>query len=144
MSSRLFELLPKLLDVLPHLERFSSLADRVLSTRAASDAAMTAIAEGVRSDIAQVSTTQAALSQQVDLLGTQVTSLNTQITGLSTHINTVGDTAADARSAATALGKSLVTLDREVRSLRSLVVATLVLIVALVLMVGWLLLTRTR
>lgn len=136
MWPRLLELLPKLVDALPHIERFSSMADRYLSSKAASDAALVDMAESVRKDFAHVAAANADLSRQTG-------ALDAHINDLAAQINTVGETAEHARSAATALGTSLVTMDREIRSLRSLLVAALVLLVLLVLMVGWLLLTRS-
>lgn len=126
----LAQLIPQLIDLLPHVKRVVPMADKFLSSKAASDAALAAMAEGVRSDLGDVATANQGLSRQIG--------------DLSAQIATVGETADLARSASTALGTSVVAIDRDLRSLRSLVVATLVAAVLLILMVGWLLLTRTR
>ncbi len=140
----LAQLIPQIIDLLPHMRRVVPLADKYLSSKAANDAALATMAEGVRSDLGKVTTSNADLSGQIANLSNQLNSLSTQIATAVETITTVGETADQARSAAIALGKSVVTIDRELRSLRSLVVGVLVSAVLLILMVGWLLLTRTR
>lgn len=126
----LAQLVPQLIDLLPHVKRVVPMADKFLSSKAASDAALAAMAQGVRSDLGDVVTANQGLSRQIG--------------DLSAQIATFGETADLARSASTALGTSVVAIDRDLRSLRSLLLLTLVLVAILLLMVSWLLLTRTR
>jgi len=140
----LAQLIPQLIDLLPHIKRVVPLADQYLSSKAANDAALATMAAAVRNDLGKVTTSNADLSGQIANLSIKLNSLDAQVTSVGETITTVGETADQARSAATALGKSVVTIDRELRSLRSLVVGVLVSAVVLILMVGWLLLTRTR
>ncbi len=140
----LAQLIPQLIDLLPHVKRVVPLADKYLCSKAANDAALAAMAEGVRGDLGKVATANADLSGQIASLSSQINGLSAQIATAGETISTVGETADQARSAATALGKSVVTIDRELRGLRSLVVATLVAAILLIIMVCWLLLTRAR
>ena len=126
----LAQLIPQLVDLLPHVKRVVPMADKFLSSKAASDAAIAAMAAGVRTDLGEVANANAGLSRQMNDLGAQIA--------------TVGETAEQARTSATALGDSVATLHRELRSLRSLLVATLVFVVLLAVMVAWLLLTRSH
>jgi len=137
MWSRLIDLLPQVLEAVPHLDRFSSAADRLLSantasnvanaaTNAASDAthaadtvAREALADQIRKDLARVDTGNLSLSRQIDTLSAQVT--------------TVGEAADGARRVTVALGHTIVAIERQLRTLRALVVSTLVLVVLLLL-----------
>lgn len=147
MWSRLIDLLPQVLEAVPHLDRFSSAAegllsantDRLLSANTASNAANVAtdathathaadtvarqaLADQIRKDLARVDTGNLSLSRQMDALSAQVT--------------TVGEAADGARRVTVALGHTIVAIERQLRTLRALVVSTLVLVVLLLLAVA--------
>lgn len=141
MWSRLIDLLPQVLEAVPHLDRFSSAAegllsantDRLLSANTASNAANVAthaadtvarqaLADQIRKDLARVDTGNLSLSRQMDTLSAQVT--------------TVGEAADGARRVTVALGHTIVAIERQLRTLRALVVSTLVLVVLLLLAVA--------
>lgn len=148
MWSRLIDLLPKVLEAVPHLERFSSAAegllsantDRLLAANAVSNvanaatnassatnhavdtAAREALAEQIRKDLARVDTGNLSLSRQMDTLSAQVT--------------TVGEAADGASRVTVALGHTIVAIERQLRALRALAVATLVLVVLLLVAVA--------
>ncbi len=124
------QLIPQLIDILPHVNRVVPMADKFLTSKAASDAAIVALAEDLRRDMTRMAGANSSLSRE--------------IAGLSTQIIGVGETAESARAAATALAESVITMDREIRSLRSLLVTNMIAVILLILMVGWLLLTRSR
>lgn len=136
MWSRFIDLLPQVLEAVPHLDRFSSVADRLLSANTASNAANAAtnathaadtvarqaLADQIRKDLARVDTGNLSLSRQMDTLSAQVT--------------TVGEAADGARRVTVALGHTIVAIERQLRTLRALVVSTLVLVVLLLLAVA--------
>ncbi len=144
MWSRLIDLLPQVLEAVPHLDRFSSAAegllsantDRLLSANTASNAANVAtdathaadtvarqaLADQIRKDLARVDTGNLSLSRQMDTLSAQVT--------------TVGEAADGTRRVTVALGHTIVAIERQLRTLRALVVSTLVLVVLLLLAVA--------
>ena len=142
MWPRLLEYLPKIIDSIPHLERFSQIGDKLLSTRAASDAAHVAMVDGIHRNLDQIRDDLAQIDKQAGQIAETRTELSKQIEALRKQAATVTETAEEARSAAVAVGQSVVGLDREIRSLRSLVLATLVVVVGLALMIGWGLLSR--
>ncbi len=130
MWSRLIDLLPQVLEAVPHLDRFSSAADRLLSANTAANtatnaasavthAAREALADQIRKDLARVDTANLSLSRQIDSLSAQVT--------------TVGEAADGARRVTVALGHTIVAIERQLRALRA---STLVLVVLLLLAVA--------
>ncbi len=134
MWPKLFELLPKVIDALPHLDRFSSVADRLLSAKSTDDSALLSATEAIRRDLNRVDATHisanAVLTRKIDELATQV-------------VSTAEDAQAS-RSINVALGHSIVAIERQLRALRGRLVSTLILVVILALMVGWLILVHTR
>ncbi len=128
MWLRLLELLPRLIDAVPHIERFNAVADRILSAKASDDAALAAMAKQLRKDLLRIDTANVSLSRQLDSLAAQVT--------------TGGEAADGARSVTVALGRSIVEIERQIRSLRAFLLALIVLVVILTLLVGWLVLVN--
>ena len=70
------KLLAQLFELLPHVSRLIPMADRFFASRAATDrateAAMAAMAEGVRGDLGQVTKAHAGLYRQLQEQGTQL------------------------------------------------------------------------
>ncbi|RSL16199.1 hypothetical protein EDE15_1710 [Edaphobacter aggregans] len=70
------KLLAQLFELLPHVSRLIPMADRFFASRAATDrateAAMVAMAEGVRGDLGQVTKAHAGLYRQLQEQGTQL------------------------------------------------------------------------
>lgn len=127
MALRLFELLPGLIDAIPHIERFNTLADRLLSASGA-DASASNLASGqIRKDLLRIDTANVSLSRQMDSLAAQIT--------------VVGDAADGARAVTIALGRTIVAIERQIRALRAFLITLIILVVILVLLVGWLVLT---
>ncbi len=138
------QLLPQLIDVLPHVKRVVPMADKYLAARAAEDAALGRTMEGIRSDtegiraeVGKNAATHAALSRQID-------GLTTQLNNHAAQLTTVSKATDDTRSVTTALGHSIIAMERQIRSLRALLVSLLVLVVVLVLMCAWLILLHRR
>ena len=145
------QLLPQLMDALPHLKHVVPVADKLLSANAGREAALAAIGEDLRGGLGDVRSANAGLSRQINDLAAIVTpiearlaSVESKLTQIDTRLTLTDQTAEQSRAATMALGQSFVSMDREIRSLRSLLVATLVLVVLVALMLGWLLLTRFR
>ena len=135
----LAQLIPQLIDLLPHVKRVVPMADKFLSSKAASDAALAAMAEGVRTDLGQVTTAHSALSQQVAAANA---GFEQQLTDLAAAVRTLDQTAESSRLALeTSLDTRISTLERQ---LRSLLVALIVLVVTLMGMTGWLIFAHTR
>ena len=70
------KLFAQLFELLPHVSRLIPMADRFFASRAATDrateAAMVAMAEGVRGDLGQVTKAHAGLYRQLQEQGTQL------------------------------------------------------------------------
>jgi chromosome segregation ATPase len=70
------KLLAQLFELLPHVSRLIPMADRFFASRAATDrateAAMAAMAEGVRGDLGQVTKAHAGLYRQLQEQGAQL------------------------------------------------------------------------
>lgn len=70
------KLIAQLFELLPHISRLVPMVDRYFSTKAASEkaneAALAAMAEGVRGDLGQVTKAHAGLYRQLQELGAQV------------------------------------------------------------------------
>ncbi len=73
------KVIAQLFELLPHISRLIPMADRYFTTRTASEkateAAMTAMAEGVRGDLGQVSKAHAGLYRQLQEQGAQITQI---------------------------------------------------------------------
>jgi len=116
----------QLMELLPHIGRLVPMADRFLTSKAANDkateAAMVAMAEGVRGDLGQVTKAHAGLYRQLQELSAQVA--------------VVGESAEAAKRAAGGQEERLVALEAKVASLgvwvkTGVVLAGLVLLVAI-------------
>jgi len=74
------KLIAQLFELLPHITRLVPMADRYFSTRTASEkateAAMVAMAEGVRGDLGQVSKAHAGLYRQLQEQSAQISLLS--------------------------------------------------------------------
>jgi predicted phage tail protein len=77
------KLIAQLFELLPHITRLVPMADRYFSTRTASEkateAAMVAMAEGVRGDLGQVSKAHAGLYRQLQDQGAQIAQLSEEV-----------------------------------------------------------------
>jgi predicted phage tail protein len=77
------KLIAQLFELLPHITRLVPMADRYFSTRTASEkateAAMVAMAEGVRGDLGQVSKAHAGLYRQLQDQGVQIAQLSEEV-----------------------------------------------------------------
>jgi hypothetical protein len=97
-------LLMQLFELLPHISRLVPMADKYFSQKAAAEkaneAALAAMAEGVRGDLGQVAKAHAGLYRQLQDLSAQVT--------------VVGETAEAARVAASKQDDRVVALERQV------------------------------
>jgi hypothetical protein len=96
-------LLMQLFELLPHISRLVPMADKYFSQKAAAEkaneAALAAMAEGVRGDLGQVTKAHAGLYRQLQDLSAQVT--------------VVGETAEAARVAASKQDDRVVELERQ-------------------------------
>ena len=94
----------QLFELLPHISRLVPMADKYFSQKAAAEkaneAALAAMAEGVRGDLGQVAKAHAGLYRQLQDLSAQVT--------------VVGETAEAARVAASKQDDRVVALERQV------------------------------
>jgi multidrug resistance efflux pump len=77
------KLIAQLFELLPHITRLVPMADRYFSTRTASEkateAAMVAMAEGVRGDLGQVTKAHAGLYRQLQEQSAQITQLSEEV-----------------------------------------------------------------
>lgn len=77
------KLLAQLFELLPHISRLVPMADRYFSSKAsaekANEAAMAAMAEGVRGDLGQVTRAHAGLYRQLQDLSAQVTEVGEEV-----------------------------------------------------------------
>jgi hypothetical protein len=98
------KLLMQLFELLPHISRLVPMADKYFSQKAAAEkaneAALAAMAEGVRGDLGQVTKAHAGLYRQLQDLSAQVT--------------VVGETAEAARVAAAKQDSRVEELERQV------------------------------
>jgi hypothetical protein len=101
------KLLMQLFELLPHISRLVPMADKYFSQKAAAEkaneAALAAMAEGVRGDLGQVTKAHAGLYRQLQDLSAQVT--------------VVGETAEAARVAASKQDDRVVELERQVAAI---------------------------
>ena len=132
MRPKLLDLLPGLLDALPHLNRFTAAADRLLTARAGEDSALLASIEHLRADIHRTDASHVAANA----------ALSRRLEDLSTQVGTAAEDAQASRSITVALGHSIVAIERQLRALRVFVITLIVLAGILILMLGWILITR--
>jgi hypothetical protein len=101
------KLLAQLFELLPHVSRVLPLADKYFSSKAANEkaneAALAAMAEGVRGDLGQVTKAHVGLYRQLQELSAQVT--------------VVGESAESARKAATGQEERIEAMERQVASI---------------------------
>jgi hypothetical protein len=101
------KLLAQLFELLPHVSRVLPLADKYFSSKAATEkaneAAMTAMAEGVRGDLGQVTKAHVGLYRQLQELSAQVT--------------VVGESAESARKASTGQEERIEAMERRIASI---------------------------
>jgi hypothetical protein len=81
------KLLAQLFELLPHISRLVPLADKYFNQKAttekATEAAMVAMAEGVRGDLGQVTKAHAGLYRQLQDQSAQITGVAEQVTASS-------------------------------------------------------------
>jgi hypothetical protein len=84
------KVIAQLFELLPHVSRLLPMADKFLSSKAASEkateAAMTAMAEGVRGDLGQVTKAHAGLYRQLQELSAQLSEVSDEVK--QTHLST--------------------------------------------------------
>jgi hypothetical protein len=77
------KVIAQLFELLPHISRLIPMADRYLSTKTASEkaneAAMTAMAEGVRGDLGQVAKAHAGLYRQLQDQSAQIAEVGEEV-----------------------------------------------------------------
>ncbi len=77
------KVIAQLFELLPHISRLIPMADRYLSTKTASEkaneAAMAAMAEGVRGDLGQVTKAHAGLYRQLQEQSAQLTEVSAEV-----------------------------------------------------------------
>jgi hypothetical protein len=116
--------LAQLFELLPHITRLVPMADRYFSTKTASEkateAAMVAMAEGVRGDLGQVTKAHAGLYQQLQEQSVQLAEVSSEVKRIVPAVERV-----------TALESQVVALGWWVKSGVSLIVALLVAVIVL-------------
>ncbi len=137
MWPRIISQLEQLAELLPYLKHIVPLADKFLASKSANDAAVNALVEGVRSDLARLAPANADLAGQLGDLSTKVNSL----ASITEQTRTLTE---DTRTLTTSLGNGILALERQIRSLRALLITALALVAILTLMTAWLLVTHTR
>ena len=77
------KVIAQLFELLPHITRLVPMADKYLSTKTASEkaneAAMTAMADGVRGDLGQVTKAHAGLYRQLQEQSAQITEVGEEV-----------------------------------------------------------------
>ena len=123
------KLLMQLFELLPHISRLVPMADKYFSQKAAAEkaneAALAAMAEGVRGDLGQVTKAHAGLYRQLQDLSAQVT--------------VVGETAEAARVAAAKQDSRVEELERQVAAIGVWVKVGVSVVVVMLGVVIWLL-----
>jgi hypothetical protein len=118
------KVLAQLFELLPHITRLVPMADKYFSTKTASEkateAAMLAMAEGVRGDLGQVTQAHAGLYQQLQDQSAQLGEISVEVKRMGAAIERV-----------TALELQVVTLGRWVKVGVSLIVILLVAVIVL-------------
>ncbi|OJV43001.1 MAG: hypothetical protein BGO25_06230 [Acidobacteriales bacterium 59-55] len=117
-------MLAQLVELLPHLARVLPMADKYFSSKAktdrATEAAMTAMAEGVRGDLGQVAKAHAGLYLQLEEQKAQIAGVGDEVKRLATAVERV-----------TALESQMTSLKRWVTLGVSLIVALLAAVIVL-------------
>lgn len=118
------KLLAQLFELLPHITRLVPMADKYFSSRTASEkateAAMAAMAEGVRGDLGQVTKAHAGLYQKLQERSAQIGEVSADVKRMGAALERV-----------TALELQVVGLGRWVKVGVSLIVALLVAVIVL-------------
>jgi hypothetical protein len=118
------KLLAQLFELLPHITRLVPMADKYFSSRTASEkateAAMAAMAEGVRGDLGQVAKAHAGLYQQLQEQSAQIGEVSAEVKRMGAALERV-----------TALELQVVSLGRWVKVGVSLIVVLLVAVIVL-------------
>lgn len=118
------KLLAQLFELLPHITRLVPMADKYFSSRTASEkateAAMAAMAEGVRGDLGQVTKAHAGLYQKLQEQSAQIGEVSADVKRMGAALERV-----------TALELQVVGLGRWVKVGVSLIVALLVAVIVL-------------
>ena len=118
------KVLAQLFELLPHVTRLVPMADRYFSTKTASEkateAAMAAMAEGVRGDLGQVTKAHAGLYQQLQEQSAQIAEVSAEVKRMVPAVERV-----------TALESQVAALGRWVKVGVSLIVALLVAVIVL-------------
>lgn len=118
------KLLAQLFELLPHITRLVPMADKYFSSRTASEkateAAMAAMAEGVRGDLGQVTKAHAGLYQKLQEQSGQIGEISAEVKRMGAALERV-----------TALELQVVALRRWVTVGVSLIVALLVAVIVL-------------
>jgi hypothetical protein len=118
------KLFAQLFELLPHITRLVPMADKYFSSRTASEkateAAMAAMAEGVRGDLGQVTKAHAGLYQKLQEQSTQIGEVSAEVKRMGASLERV-----------TALELQVVALGRWVKVGVSLILALLVVVIVL-------------
>ena len=115
----LMQYLPQLVELLPHVSRVVPMADKYMAQRGANDVKLDALAEGIRGDLGKVAKAHIILAEQLDVFAADVSESASE--------------ARRARVAAELAQKKAEGLEKQVASLRTVLIAILV-VVALVLL----------
>jgi len=117
-------MLAQLFELLPHITRLVPMADRYFSTKAASEkateAAMLAMAEGVRGDLGQVTKAHAGLYQQLQEQSGQIAEVSAEVKRMGAAMERV-----------TTLESQVATLGAWVKAGVSLIVVLLAAVIVL-------------
>lgn len=105
------------------------LADRYLTSRSASDAALTTVAKDVRSDLGRVAKAHMELAQRLD--------------EFAAHVDTIAAETRQTRSAAQSIEVRTTALEQRLNAVRLLLVVTLGVAILAVVLLG-ILLTRSQ
>jgi len=118
------KLFAQLFELLPHITRLVPMADKYFSSRTATEkateAAMVAMAEGVRGDLGQVTKAHAGLYQQLQEQSGQIAEVSSEVKRMGAALERV-----------TALELQVVALGRWVKVGVSLIVVLLVAVIVL-------------
>ena len=118
------KMLAQLFELLPHITRLVPMADRYFSTKAASEkateAAMLAMAEGVRGDLGQVTKAHAGLYQQLQEQSGQIAEVSAEVKRMGAAMERV-----------TTLESQVATLGAWVKAGVSLIVVLLAAVIVL-------------
>ncbi|HTD97144.1 MAG TPA: hypothetical protein VK627_09445 [Edaphobacter sp.] len=123
------KVIAQLFELLPHVSRLIPLADRFLSSKAASEkaneTALAAMAEGVRGDLGQVTKAHAGLYRQLQDQSAQITEVGQEVKLVA--------------AAVAKRDQHLETLELQLKTLATWVKAGVSLLVVLLILVIWLL-----